>query len=132
MFGLKKQQDMRSYPRWRLDRFLAVYDEDKSTFLGRVLDLSVSGMCVLSSETLPIGNHVKFAIELLEDSGVRTFYLGCRSLWLKPDGNDGLYRMGLEFSDVSPAVIEEIERIICEQNLARSAALRPSSSVPPP
>lgn len=125
MFGLKKQHEGRANPRWRIDRFLAVYDHDKSTFLGRVLDLSVGGMCVLSSETLPIGNHVRFAIEILqEDGGIKTFHLRCRVLWTNPDGDDGLYRIGLEFSGVSPKVIEVIDRIIREQNLVQSGVLR--------
>ncbi len=130
MFGLKKHRDGRSNPRWRIDRFLAVYDQDKSTFIGRVLDLSVSGMCVLSSETLPIGKHIRLAIELmLENGGVKTFHLRCRSLWYRPD-DDSLYRMGLEFSGVSSVVIQEIERIIREQDLTRSGALPPTDPAP--
>lgn len=129
MFGLKKQRDGRANPRWRIDRFLAVYDQDKSTFLGRVLDLSISGMCVLSSETLPVGNHIRLVIESLQEAGdVRLIQLRCRSLWSKPDGDEGLYRIGLEFSGVSPVVIQQIERIIREQNLSRSGALPPTAA----
>ncbi len=124
MFGLNRQREGRGNPRCRIDRFLAVYDHDKSTFLGRVLDLSISGMCVLSSETLPIGNHVRFAIEILQEGGaVKTFHLRCRVLWTRPDGEGGLYRIGLEYSGISPTIIEEIERIIREQDLSRSGAL---------
>jgi c-di-GMP-binding flagellar brake protein YcgR len=126
MFGLKKPRDGRANPRWHIDRFLAVYDQDKSTFLGRVMDLSVSGMSVLSSEVLPIGNHVRLAIEVLqEDGSVRTCQLRCRCQWSQPDGDDGLHRMGLEFSGSSPAIIQEIERLIREQDLARAGSLRP-------
>lgn len=132
MFGLKKTRDGRMHPRWRIDRFLAVYDRDKSTFLGRVMDLSVSGMSVLSSETLLLDNHVKLALEVLrDDGGVSTFHLRCRCLWSRPDeGDDGLYRMGFEFSGTSPAAIREIERIIHEQNLSRSGVL-PAVGGPP-
>lgn len=120
MFGLKRQRDERMHPRWRIDRFLAVYDQDKSTFLGRVMDLSVNGMSVVSSETLPIGDHVRLAIESLQRDGtVRTFHLRCRSLWVRPEDDDGLYRTGLEFSGISPAAIKEIELILREQNLPR-------------
>ncbi len=118
MFGLKKKREDRMHPRWRIDRFLAVYDQDKSVFLGRVMDLSVSGMAVVSSETIPLGNHVRLAIESLQgDGSVKTFHLRCRSLWVRPEGEEGLYRMGLEFSGISPVTIQEIELILREQNL---------------
>lgn len=113
----KKPQELRVHPRWKIDRFLGVYDKDKATFLGRVQDLSLSGMCVASSETLPVGNHVRLALEILQDDGgVETFALRCRTLWAKPYGDSGLYLIGFEFSGPSPAATARIEQIIREQS----------------
>lgn len=123
MFGLKKHHDGRINPRWRMDRFLGVYDEDKSVFLGRVEDLSLSGMCVISDETLPVGHHVRLALEALQDDGsIRTHFVRCRCVWARPDSEEGLVRIGLEFAGVSHTVIGEIDRIIRAQRLAHLGA----------
>lgn len=119
MFSLKKKREGRINPRWRIDRFLAVYDQDKSVFLGRVQDLSISGMSVLSGEIVPLNHHIKLALEVIVDGGsVNTMHLRCRSLWAREEGETGLYRIGFEFSGVAPASIGAIERIISESNLA--------------
>ena len=39
MLGRKKTKEQRIHPRWRIDQFLAIFDEDQATFLGRVEDL---------------------------------------------------------------------------------------------
>lgn len=118
MFGWRKKAppELRANPRWKIDRFLGVYDKDKSTFLGRVQDLSAGGMCVVSTSTVPVDNHVKLALEILQDDGeAETFILRCRSMWVKPYGNAGLYLIGFEFSGPSPAATARIQQIIREQ-----------------
>lgn len=115
MFHWKKKAELRHHPRWKIDRFLGVYDKDKSTFLGRVQDLSSSGMCVASTETVPIDNHIRLALEiLLDDGNSETFMLRCRSLWARQYGG-GLYLLGFEFSGLVPAVSARIAQILQEQ-----------------
>lgn len=113
MFGPKKKRETRIYPRWKIDRFIAVYDKDKDTFLGRVQDLSVSGMCVASSEMLPLDNHVRLALEILLDDGeTETFVLRCRIQWVRPYDDGGLFLIGFEFSGISPAATARIEQLL--------------------
>lgn len=116
MFHWKKKAEMRNYPRWKIDRFLGVYDKDKDAFLGRVQDLSISGMCVASTETVPVDNHIRLTLEiLLDDGSSETFALRCRSLWARPYGS-GLHLLGFEFSGPSPAASARIAQIIQEQS----------------
>ncbi len=126
MFGLTRKRDKRGSPRWMIDRFLAVYDQDKTVFLGRVEDLSVGGMCVLSNEAPPSERHLRLALEVLrEDGGSDTLHLRCRVLWIKPEKNSELFRIGFAFSGNSPAVAEAIEKLIHAQSLAGSLPLKP-------
>jgi c-di-GMP-binding flagellar brake protein YcgR len=125
MFGRKQENEQRVQPRWKIDQFLAIYDEDQATFLGRVEDLSESGMCVLSTETVPVGNHVILAVEVIQDDGnVKTFFLRCRSLWTRAESDSDYYKIGFQFSDVSNLAASKIRRLI-ELQRARSAGCAP-------
>jgi len=129
MLGRKKVKEQRVQPRWKIDQFLAIYDEDQATFLGRVEDLSENGMCVLSTESVPVGNHVKLAVEVIQDDGsVKTFFLRCRSLWARAEDGDNYYKIGFQFSGISPMDASKIRRLIDYQRTR--GAPRPGGSVP--
>ena len=126
MFGRKQAKEQRARTRWKIDRFLAIYDEDLATFLGRVEDLSESGMCVLSTETVPVGHHVKLAVEVIqEDGGVKTFFLRCRSLWTRPEDGDEYHKIGFQFSGISQADAARICQLIDRQRASGAAPARP-------
>lgn len=128
MLGRKKKNEQRIQPRWKIDQFLAIYDEDQATFLGRVEDLSENGMCVLSTVTVPIGNHVKLAVEVIQDDGgVKTFFLRCRSLWTRTESDSEYYRIGFQFSGISQLDASKVRRLI-EYQRAQSGRRPP----PPP
>lgn len=121
MFGHKQEKEQRSHMRWKIDQFLAIYDEDQATFLGRVEDLSENGMCVLSTETVPVGNHVTLAVEVIQDDGsVKTFFVRCHSLWTRAESDCEYYRIGFRFSGISPLAASKIRRLI-ELQRTRSA-----------
>lgn len=106
-------KEQRIEPRWKIDQFLAIYDEDQATFLGRVEDLSENGMSVLSTETVPVGNHLKLAVEVIQDDGsVRTFFVRCRSLWIRAESGDKYHRIGFQFSGISQADAARIRKLI--------------------
>lgn len=106
-------KEQRIEPRWKIDQFLAIYDEDQATFLGRVEDLSENGMSVLSTETVPVGNHLKLAVEVIQDDGsVKTFFVRCRSLWIRAESGDKYHRIGFQFSGISQADAARIRKLI--------------------
>ena len=116
MFGLKKKRDSRIHPRWVIDRFLAVYDHDKTVFLGRVEDLSAGGMCILSSEVPPSDRHLRLSLEMLgSDGAAETVLLRCRLLWVRPEANGELFHIGFEFSGNSPAASAAIAQLLLDQ-----------------
>lgn len=121
MLGRKKTKEQRIQTRWKIDQFLAIYDEDQATFLGRVEDLSENGMCVLSTETVPVGHHVKLAVEVIQDDGdVKTFFLRCRSLWTQPEGDTEYHKIGFQFSGISQAEAARI-RLLIDRQRARAS-----------
>lgn len=113
----KKKKEARIHPRWQIDRFIGVYDREQTTFLGRVQDLSLSGMCVAGSETPPVDRHVKLSLEILLDDGRTEIHpLRCRAQWVRPWGDSGFFLTGFEFSGIQPGVLNRIEQILREQN----------------
>ncbi|MBK8162799.1 MAG: PilZ domain-containing protein [Gammaproteobacteria bacterium] len=129
MLGRKKKNEQRIQPRWKIDQFLAIYDEDQATFLGRVEDLSESGMCVLSTVTIPVGNHVKLAVEVIQDDGsVKTFFLRCRSLWTRAETDSEYYRIGFQFSGIAQVDASKVRRLIEHQRALTERHSPPSRS----
>jgi len=125
MFRRKQEIEQRASPRWKIDQFLAIYDEDQATFLGRVEDLSESGMCVLSTETVPVGNLVILAVEVIQDDGsVKIFFLRCRSLWTRTESDSEYYKIGFQFSGNPRLAASKIRRLI-ELQRARSVDTLP-------
>jgi len=119
MFSLFRRQpkkDHRNNQRYSVDQFLTVYDEEKIVLLGRVDDLSLGGMCVLSELSIPLGNRAKLAIEIpLEDGGTETLMQQCESVWIHGDEANELYKIGFRFIGISPYNMKTIHHIITHQ-----------------
>jgi c-di-GMP-binding flagellar brake protein YcgR len=124
LFRRRRPKELRNMPRYSVDQFLTVYDEEKIVLLGRVDDLSMGGMCVLSELSIPLGNKVKLAIEIpLEDGGADTIMQQCESVWIHGDESSGLHKIGFRFLAISPNNMKKIHRIItCQPGLAGSTA----------
>ncbi|MDR2877670.1 MAG: PilZ domain-containing protein [Chromatiales bacterium] len=118
----KKPVENRYALRWKLDRFLSVYDKERQVFIGRVQDLSATGMCVASTEILlPIDQRVTLMLESTRDDGsMEAFAVNCRTMWVKPCGDvedTGINLIGIEFFDLSLMAAALIDELVREQNL---------------
>ena len=129
LFRRRRQKELRNASRCSVDDFLTIYDEDKIVLLGRVDDLSMGGMCVLSELSIPLGNKVKLTIEIpLEDGGVDTIKQQCESVWIRADEASGLHNIGFRFIGISASNMKKIHRIIsCRPTLTGGEALHISS-----
>ncbi len=129
LFRRKRKKIQRFNERQAIDQFLTVYDEEKFVLLGRVDDLSMGGMCVISELDIPIKNTVKLAIEIpVQDGEPQTIYQRCESVWQYADENCGLNKIGFRFVGISAANMKIINDIITHQpNLAGSTVFPPES-----
>ena len=115
-FKRTRQLIQRKSPRREADQFLTVYDEDQFIMLGRVVDLSIGGMCVVSELSIQLGNIVKLAIEVpLANGKTEIFWVDCESVWQK-EKND-LNRIGFRFIHLSPRNNWRIRKIMEQQQL---------------
>jgi len=116
LFRRCEKKNLRNYTRQQIEQFLAVYDEDKFVLLGRIADLSIGGMCVISEVNIPLGNVVKLAIEIPRDNDEpEMLWLRCESVWQQTDEKNDLCKIGFRFIGVSPANINKIQAITGQQ-----------------
>jgi len=116
LFRRFRKKNLRNNSRQAIEQFLTVYDEDKFVLLGRVDDLSMGGMCVLSEMSIPINNKVKLAIEIpQEDNKTQTIYQLCESVWQYTDVENEFNKIGFRFIGISPANMKIINEIITKQ-----------------
>jgi len=116
MFSLFKRsgkKEQRNYPRRDVEQFLSVYDEDKFVLLGRIADLSIGGMCVISDISIQLGNVVKLVIEIPRNDGeADTLMVRCESVWQHADEENEFYKIGFRFIGLSPVNLTKIQHIV--------------------
>jgi len=119
LFRRTEGKEHRTHPRQEVDQFLSLFDEDKFTLLGRICDLSIGGMCVVSDMDIPLGNQAKLIVEINhEDGRTEDLHLRCEAVWSCTDKSSGLCRIGFRFIGVSPTNINKIRQIISRQYAA--------------
>lgn len=109
------------YEKRRLDRHqvstsLEVYDLDTGHHLGRVVDLHVEGLMLLSDH--PIGLHKRFALQVslpMTLNGLTEFFLDAESLWNRESIAGGQYWTGLHFTTLPDDARGCIERMIASR-----------------
>lgn len=129
LFRRRRKKQQRFNERQEIEQFLTVYDEDKFVLLGRVDDLSMGGMCVLSEMEIPINKTVKLAIEIPGlGNDPQTIFQRCESVWQYADEKNGLNKIGFRFVGISAANMKIINDIITKQpGLAGSTSVSPDS-----
>jgi len=112
-FRQSKKQVHREFPRGDVHQFLTVYDEDKFVLLGRITDLSIGGICVISENSIQLGNIVKLAIEIPQTNGeTETLWVPCESVWQNVDKKNDLYKIGFRFIGLSPSNFKQLQKFI--------------------
>jgi hypothetical protein len=101
--------------RLRLQSFFPVYDQDSLQQLGRMVDLSVSGMMVIAREELPVGKTFEIEIRTPEDHSVPPLRLAAETVWcrLSPNNNQH-FGVGFRFCSVAGDVAPLLEQLMQE------------------
>ncbi|MFP4111186.1 MAG: PilZ domain-containing protein [Desulfonatronovibrio sp.] len=110
-------RDNRQYKRRSLYYYLKVLDQDTGQEIGRLVDIHVAGLLLISEKQLESGQT--FNIRIPPDESVRS--LSCNLdlkavvRWSNQDINPDYYVSGLQFLEITPVqedLIEEIVRVI--------------------
>lgn len=105
-------EERRAYERYSINFYVRVIDLDSDTLLGNVVDLSLSGMRLVSEVPLPVEKtcHVRMHIALGEDYKDQVDFV-TTSVWARADLTPGLYESGWS-NTLSPEAFRSIHRLL--------------------
>ena len=105
----------RSLKRWHLIYYLRVFDQDTSSLLGHLVDISTEGMKMVSEMPIPTEQKFRFKMEApLEHSTAEELLLDAYSLWCNRDANPDFYATGFRLVNPERAAIRVISSLIEE------------------
>ena len=113
--------ERRRAPRFDLLDRLEAFDREDDSPLGRVVDVSTQGLCIIGDHAVPPG--LEFNIWIPVGPGRRRVFLQVRSQWSEPVADSSGCYTGFELSNRTPGTIEAIRQVLCEVRASLSQQL---------
>jgi hypothetical protein len=111
-------QSQRRLTRRHLAVYLDVVERGSGVSIGKLADLTPTGLMISSSEPLEVNATFHLSITLPEGIANRpTIDLQARSLWSKPDANPSLFTTGFELTRLSDEDRRLISRLLVDYGL---------------
>lgn len=105
--------ERRKFRRRDLLFYSRVYDAQRGTMVGNLLNITPQGAMVLTDKPLEEKTDLFLWIELPEGLADKSrFEVRAVSLWCKPDINPEFYDVGFEFTEIKPEDVLIIQRLI--------------------
>ncbi len=111
-----KPQDIpekRGLKRWHLIFYLRVFDQDTGKLLGYIVDISTSGMMLISDQPLPVHKEYRLYVDVPQEEGQRErVFLKALSLWSSKDINPDFFDTGFRLLDLTMEQLYKVQLII--------------------
>ena len=105
--------ERRKHPRKRVDRPLAIRDLNRDIELGRLVDISLDGLMLLSREDVPSNRVYPLALKIPEELGYGPWAeFGAESLWTETSLEPERYWVGFHIIDISQENQDRIRGLI--------------------
>ncbi len=112
-------EEHRRAPRKRLQQFLLVLDRHSRETLGRLVDISSSGMMLISSAPLPLHQELELEITPPPDSDLPPIHVQAQAVWVRSSNNNlNHHGCGLAFSQTNAPTQALLEALIQMQGSA--------------
>ena len=96
--------ETRSLKRRHLVYYLEVYDDDANELLGHLVDLTTSGLKLVSKQRIPTNRNYKLRMMLPEGYfSQKDLYFEAKSMWSSNDINPDFYDTGFAAPKLEPA-----------------------------
>jgi hypothetical protein len=106
-------EEHRRAERKQLKRFLTVLDGSTSKPLGRIVDISDTGLMLIGSTPLPADTKFLLDIQIPRQSKTLSLRLPAISVWSRNSGsNQSHHGCGMRFDNPSPEQLLLLERLI--------------------
>ncbi|HEX4870602.1 MAG TPA: PilZ domain-containing protein [Moraxellaceae bacterium] len=101
--------------RLRLQQFLPVYEQGAASPLGRMVDLSITGMMLIATQELPVGRIFEIEIRTPEGHPVPPVRLAAESVWCRTAPNNPRhFGVGFRFQEGDGSSLPLLERLMQE------------------
>ena len=112
---MKNKREANRHP---IIQFLSVSDASGAEVIGKVLDISESGMRVLTElNTYPIGPQHNISLEVLLNGGETEEYaITAQAIWIKLDDDPGYCQIGFRFLTLPDESTDFLQFIINNDN----------------
>ena len=109
-------QDRRQYERYSTEFYLSVYEKEKSLPLGQVVDISLGGLQLVSSEPIPVNQQMHLWMDVSMESGRHEeIVFEAVTVWSgqnEDDDDDDSYNTGLQFINLSAEALVSLQGVI--------------------
>lgn len=107
--------ETRSLKRRHLIYYLEVYDDDANELLGHLVDLTTSGLKLVSKQRIPTKRTYRLRMMLPEGYfSQKDLYFEAQSLWSSNDINPDFYDTGFAAPKLDPATQEIIRELVSQ------------------
>lgn len=98
------KDETRSLKRRHLVYYLEVYDDDANELLGHLVDLTTTGLKLVSKKRIPTNRNYKLRMMLPEGYfSQKDLYFEAKSMWSSNDINPDFYDTGFAAPELDPA-----------------------------
>ncbi|NJM13282.1 MAG: PilZ domain-containing protein [Synechococcaceae cyanobacterium SM1_2_3] len=109
------EQERRQYERYSTEFYLCVYEQNRTSPLGQVIDISLGGLQLVSSEPIELKQHFNLVMDVSLESGLHEqTQFEAETVWSSEDDNDDLYNTGFQFLNLSSEALQALQRITNE------------------
>ncbi len=86
--------------------------------VGRLVDITTTGLMLLSSSPIPIGREMKLRIPLrVMVHNLNEIEVSAVTIWCRPDANPSFHRIGFEIPDIGGIEAYAIETVLSRMHL---------------
>lgn len=99
--------------RLKLQQFLPVFEQRSQEHLGRMVDLSITGMMLIATQELPVGRIFEIEIRTPDGHPVPSVRLAAKSVWCRNNPNNPRhFGIGFRFDAETSAARPLLERLM--------------------
>ncbi|MDG4475560.1 PilZ domain-containing protein [Thiovibrio frasassiensis] len=107
--------ETRSLKRRHLVYYLEVYDDDANELLGHLVDLTTSGLKLVSKQRIPTNRNYRLRMMLPEGYfSQKDLYFEAKSMWSSNDINPDFYDTGFAAPELAPAAQDIIRDLVSQ------------------
>ncbi len=104
---LDLDKNVRKFKRRHLIYYLEIFDDESGKLLGHLVDLTVSGLKMVSREEIETGRDIRLRLSMPEEyCKERQVVFDAKSMWCGPDVNPEFYATGFN----APGLAQDIRR----------------------